>query len=58
MKNQGGKWWKGGNIFPVFDKLKLCEMYSIFTALLRIDFIWGIQFTEKEKNKVLICFFL
>lgn len=58
MKNQAGIIRKVGNVFPVSVKLKLCDMYSTFTPLLRIYFIWGIQFTEKQKNKVLICFFL
>lgn len=58
MKNQAGKLLKVETFFPVLFRLKLCEMYSIFTTLLRVYFIWGIQFTEKQKNKVLICFFL
>lgn len=58
MKNQAGILRKVGNVFPLSVKLKLCEMYSTFTAHLRFYFIWGIQFTEKQKNKVLICFFL
>lgn len=51
MKNQAGILRKVGNVFPVSVK-KLCEMYSTFTPFLRIYFTWGIQFTEKQKNKV------
>lgn len=59
-KNQTSILRKINNIFPTSVKLKLPEIYSTFTPHL-----WyflrgggGMLFTEKQKKKDLICFFL
>lgn len=58
VKNQAGILRKVGNVFSVSVKLKLYEIYSTFAPVVRMYFTWGIEFTQKQKNKVLICFLL
>lgn len=62
-QNQASVLRKISNIFPTSVKLNLPEIYSTFTPHLYIyiyilaggGLMW---FTEKQKNKDLICFFL